>query len=71
MNTEWAKSKIEAVKVRRDWTALPASFEADQVKFLFTLIKPHFSKNEIRARIAASRAHTFDDLLSAVEICRK
>jgi hypothetical protein len=66
MNTEWAKSKIEAVKNRRDWTALPASFEADQVKFLFALIKPHFSKKEIKARIAASRASTFDELLSAI-----
>ena len=66
MNTKWAKQQIEAVQQRRNWASLPASFEYDQVKFLFNRIKPHFAKNEIRSRIAASKATTFVELLSAI-----
>ena len=66
MNTEWAKQKIEAVRQRRDWTALPADFERDQVSFLYKSIKPHFGRNEIRSRIAASKAQTFAELLGAI-----
>jgi hypothetical protein len=65
--TGWVKSKIDAAEARTNWSKLPASFEADAVKSVFTDIKPHFSKLAIKARIAASRATTFADLRDAIK----
>ena len=59
---QWQRDKVQEDKQRRNWKALPAQFEADAVKFTFSLIKPHFQKNEIKQRIAASRATTYEEL---------
>ena len=65
---EWGHEKVAAAKARRNWKALPAQFEADAVKFTFNLIKPHFCKHrEIKQRIAASKAMTFEELEAAIQ----
>lgn len=51
----------------RDWKSLPASFEMDAVRAAFSDCKPHFSKDEIRQRIRASKATTFEELIEAVD----
>ena len=64
---DWGREKVAAAKARRNWKALPASFEQDAVRFAFNLIKPHFCKHrEIKQRIAASKATTFEELEAAI-----
>lgn len=64
---QWGLDKIAEGKARRNWKALPAQFEQDAVRFTFNLIKPHFCKHrEIKQRIAASKATTYEELERAV-----
>jgi len=53
---------IIAKRDKRDWSSLPSTFERDAVKAAFADMKPHFSKQDIRRRIKASKARTFAEL---------
>ena len=59
-------AKIESRMAERNWSNLPQSFEHDAVKGLFRVMKDHFSQKGIKARIAASKACTFEELKSAL-----
>jgi hypothetical protein len=64
---QWGHDKVSEAKARRDWKALPAQFEQDAVRFTFNLIKPHFCPHrEIKQRIKASKASTFEELQTAI-----
>jgi hypothetical protein len=64
----WGHEKVAAAKARRNWKALPSRFEQDAVRFTFNLIKPHFCPHrEIKQRIAASKASTFEELEQALQ----
>lgn len=65
---QWGHEKVAAAKARRNWKDLPPQFEADAVRFVFNLIKPHFCKHrDIKERIAASKAKTFEELEAAIK----
>lgn len=65
---QWGHEQVAAAKARRDWKALPAQFEADAVRFVYRQIKDHFCKiRDIKARIAASKACTFEELEAAIK----
>jgi hypothetical protein len=71
MNTEprikhWMTEQVVLAATSRAWKALPASFEADKVRSVFQKIKPHFGKADIKMRIAASKAVTFEELHEAL-----
>jgi len=63
---QWGKDLVERSKAKRNWKALPSDFERDAVRFAFEHIKLHFGRNEIKSRIAASRATTFEELQEAI-----
>ena len=64
---EWMLEQVETASARRDWTKLPQSFELQAVQALYErTLKVHFNRKDIRPRINASKAGTFDDLRSAV-----
>lgn len=52
---------------RRDWSQLPADFEAGAVKAAFQDIRKHFGKLDIRERIKASKATTFAELMESIQ----
>jgi hypothetical protein len=52
---------------RRDWSQLPQGYELDAVKAAYRDIKPYFDRRDIAARVAASKATTFEELRQAVE----
>jgi len=63
---QWGHDRIATAKAKRNWKALPPDFERDAVRFTFEAIKPHFCKHrEIKQRIAASKAMTFEELEAA------
>lgn len=64
---QWGHDLVARAAARRDWKALPASFESDAVAFCFRQVKPHFDKRNSRERINASRATTFDELKAALK----
>lgn len=51
---------------RRDWSQMPFGYERDAVKAAYQDIKPFFDQRDVSARIAASKAATFDELRQAV-----
>lgn len=51
---------------RRDWSQMPVGYERDAVKAAYQDIKPFFDQRDVSARIAASKAATFDELRQAV-----
>ena len=57
---------IETRQSQRNWSNLPADFERDAVKGIYRAMKDHFSQKGIKARIAASKAFTFDELKIAL-----
>lgn len=64
---QWGRDKVAGAKARRNWKTLPADFERDAVHRVFSLIKPHFVQGrEIKQRIAACRATTFEELEAAI-----
>lgn len=66
---QWSKDFVSKAKAKRNWKNLPAQFEANQVKFCFNSIKDHFCKiTEIKQRIAASKARTFEELEVACDM---
>ena len=60
-------SKLKAAKAERDWDKLPESFQREAVKFQYNKIRPYFSKDMIMARVNASKAPDFDDLIEIIE----
>jgi len=64
----WVEKLITDAINRRDWSALPNSFQQDATRMLFNQIKPHFGRGEIKQRIAASKASTFVELWEACEL---
>jgi len=65
---EWMLAHIQDKATERSWADLPTDFEVDAVHAIYKHIKPHFDKRDIRARITASRARTFQDLRYAIEL---
>ena len=64
---QWGHDQVAKAKARRNWKALPPSFEQDAVKFAYQRIKDHFCPHrEIRQRIKASKAITFEELEAAI-----
>ena len=51
---------------RRDWSQMPFGYERDAVKAAYQDIKSFFDQRDVSARIAASKAATFDELRQAV-----
>jgi hypothetical protein len=64
---QWMITQITARQHKTDYSKLPALFEYDAVKYLYSIIKPHFDKRDIKRRITASKATTFEDLLHALD----
>lgn len=58
---------IDEALQRRNWNTLPQDYTYAAVRKVFHIIKPHFDKRDIKARIDASRAQSFIDLRRAVE----
>lgn len=64
---QFARDLIAKNRARRNWKALPSDFERDAVAFVYRQIKPHFCPiRDIKTRIAASKALTFEELESAL-----
>jgi len=63
---EWAREKVTIKRACYDWEKLPRSFEAEAVQRLYSDIRKHFARDDIKQRIAASKAITFDELLEAI-----
>lgn len=64
----WMLSQLEEARSRRQWATLPQDFEAAAVARVYAGIKSHFGKSEIRERIAASKARTFNELEHALAV---
>ena len=64
---EWAREKVTIKRACHDWDKLPRSFEAEAVQKTYADIKAHFTRADIKQRIAASKAITFDELLEAIK----
>ncbi len=62
----WSLKQIAEAKARRNWSALPQDFELNAVAQVYRSIAKNFDKRAIKARIAASKAQTFDELETAV-----
>lgn len=61
--------KVDALEGQYNWHNLPASFVQGALKRLKAELKPYLdgqSTNEINARIAVSRASSFDAVRSAI-----
>lgn len=54
----------------RDWDKLPKDFEMEAVKGLFIANKWRFEKYNIKSRIRASAASTFEDLIAAIKLAK-
>lgn len=64
---EYMSKQIDAVESRRDWNSLPFGFKTAAVRDCFARsMNPYFAKNEIRQRIAASKATSFEELREAI-----
>lgn len=64
---DWMIAKIAEMEARYDFTALPVSIEAEAVRSLYQQFKSLFCrKRDIRARIKASQAISFDNLKEAI-----
>ena len=64
----WMLERVHDAATRSRWDRLPGDFQLKAVQHTFKVIKPHFDKRDIRARIAASRAQNFAELRYAVEL---
>jgi hypothetical protein len=69
---QWMVNKIDVAERERRarWIACGNAgidFELEFTKQLYQTFKPHFSKNEIKQRIAASEATTLDELRDAIQ----
>ena len=64
----WMLERVQEKATKHAWDRLSPDFQSEAVQATYTQIKPHFDKRDIRARIAASRARTFQDLRWAVEL---
>jgi hypothetical protein len=62
----WMLAQVNEASARRNWQQLPQDFEMQAVSRLFGSIKGHFGKQDIKARIAASKASTFADMIEAI-----
>lgn len=64
--------KVEARRTSRDWITAPADFARDAVRGLYRdHLVDHFPRRTVvRARIAASKAETFEELAQAVKDAR-
>lgn len=58
----------QRAKERRDWANLPHDFEYAAIKAITEQIRHYWSKRDIRARIAATRAANFYDLIEAIKL---
>jgi hypothetical protein len=52
---------------RRDWSQLPHGYEHDAVQAAYRDVKPYFDRRDIAARVAASKATTFEELRQAID----
>jgi hypothetical protein len=64
--TEWALKLARERQEVRDWNLVPHDLQYAAVRHVYELIRPHFGKQDISARIEASRAQTFYDLRAAI-----
>jgi len=65
---QWMLVRVEDKATAHAWERLPHDFQVQAVQATYRQIKPHFDKRDIRARISASRARTFQELRWAVEL---
>jgi len=62
-----ALAKIDERRAGRDWKNIPADFQHDAVRKLFEDMRHDFRATlDIKSRIKASQATTFDELRDAV-----
>ena len=64
---EYLINKVLARQASRDWNQFRnTTLEQDAVQFLYRDLIKWFDKRDIRPRINASKAKTFDELLKAI-----
>lgn len=61
------RQAIQAKQLRCDYAKLPQSFEYDAVKNLYSNYRQWFATHNIRSRVLASKAQTFQQLLDAID----
>jgi hypothetical protein len=64
---EYMLRRIQETETQRNWAGMPAGFEQAAVKHVYERgLRPYFGKAEIRHRVAASKATTFEELKRAI-----